>query len=386
MFRRGTHADGSHDAEVDVLGPDLAADQQPPDRSGHDGEDHIVEGPSEQLTDRLDVRQVHGDPVEAAMRPDLPVDRCRGRRPQRAAERRCETARGRQQLTAHIPCLADRVTGTAQCAHRSRCPAESFANHQLHARGSRARHERRGLDNALILARRHQHAHDIDAGDAVDHAVMNLRDHRESIVLESLDKPHLPQRSPTIEVVLHDPRGQPLELSCIAGAGQAGVANMEVDAEAVVIDPHRVSIQRRPREPLPVARDHRQAAGDQLLERLGVDAAVGMAQRARIERHRRRDVHVGVVVLQSEKGIVESRQAVECVASHGSSPAVGAVQTGRRRRAICGRGICSPIVQRFLCGDQPERPEEADCVWGPAPIRSARRERRRPLGTGIRLP
>ena len=61
----------------------------------------------------------------------------------------------------------------------------------------------------------------VDARDAVDHAVVHLRDHREAVALEALDDPHLPERPLAVEVLLHDARREALQLLLVAGPRQA---------------------------------------------------------------------------------------------------------------------------------------------------------------------
>ena len=99
----------------------------------------------------------------------------------------------------------------------------------------------------------------IDAGDAVDHAVMHLVDHRHPAAFEALDEPRLPERLPAIEPLRHDARAQALELRHVTRAGQTGVAQVVVQIEALVVDPYGSSHQRDVRQLLAVPRDQVQA-------------------------------------------------------------------------------------------------------------------------------
>ena len=58
-----------------------------------------------------------------------------------------------------------------------------------------------------------QRREQIDARDAVDHAVVHLADQCGAIALDPLDDPQLPERFPGVELLRHDARDQPLELS-----------------------------------------------------------------------------------------------------------------------------------------------------------------------------
>src|SRR6185295_4258935 len=102
----------------------------------------------------------------------------------------------------------------------------------------------------------------IDAGDAVYHAVMRLRDHRETIALETLDHPDLPERLRAIELLRDDARREPLQLPFVAGARQARVADVVMDVEVLVVDPEQPVPERHRRETLAIPRDQVQARRD----------------------------------------------------------------------------------------------------------------------------
>ena len=68
---------------------------------------------------------------------------------------------------------------------------------------------------------------------------MDLQDHRDVIVGEAVDEPHLPQRSGSIERERLQPAHQRGELLVVAGPGKRCQADVVVDVEVLVVDPHR---------------------------------------------------------------------------------------------------------------------------------------------------
>ena len=59
---------------------------------------------------------------------------------------------------------------------------------------------------ALDAGRRvEDHRHQVGAGDAVDHAVVDLGDERPAAVAQALDDPRLPQRPVAVELLGHEP-------------------------------------------------------------------------------------------------------------------------------------------------------------------------------------
>ena len=70
--------------------------------------------------------------------------------------------------------------------------------------------------------------------------------------------------------------------------------------EVVVVDPHRMPLERNVRDPLPVARDPVQARRDVAADSLDVDAAVGGGERTRVEDRDPAEVHVRVLVLEDQ--------------------------------------------------------------------------------------
>ena len=149
-----------------------------------------------------------------------------------------------------------------------------------------------------------QHGRDVDARDAVDQAVVRLRDHREAPALDAVDEPDLPQRLAAVQPLGEHAPGQVAQLLEAGGLGQRGVAHVVAGVEVRVVDPHRPRLgERRERELLPVAR-HEVHARVELLDELVVAGRLALEQQARA------DVHVGAGVLEREEGGVEAGEAI----------------------------------------------------------------------------
>jgi hypothetical protein len=96
-----------------------------------------------------------------------------------------------------------------------------------------------------------------------------------------------------------------LQLLVGPGSGEAGVADVVVEAEAVVVDPHRRPVVGDVGEPLAVAGDVLELGLDVGLDPVDVDATVGPFQLARFEDRHRRHVHVGGARFQRQERGVE---------------------------------------------------------------------------------
>jgi hypothetical protein len=180
-----------------------------------------------------------------------------------------------------------------------------------------ASHPCAGGADLAVRVEPHHRGHQVDARHSIDHAVVHLGDHREAVVLEPVDEPHLPERAVTIELLRHDATGQPLEAPDVAGHGQARMAHVIVEVEPGVVDPHRMREERHPRELLAKPRVPLQRAFRHRADALDVDAAVLRAQGLRVEDADRADVHVDVGVLEGEKSGVQSRQPLVMLVGHG---------------------------------------------------------------------
>jgi hypothetical protein len=101
---------------------------------------------------------------------------------------------------------------------------------------------------AGILA--HECAQRVHAGDAVDQAVMDLRDDGEVTALEALHEPKLPHRLRAIELLRHDTAHEPLEATLVARGRKCGVPNVVDEVEVLVVHPDRMTRHRRALESL----------------------------------------------------------------------------------------------------------------------------------------
>src|SRR4051812_48595770 len=97
--------------------------------------------------------------------------------------------------------------------------------------------------------------------------MVGLVDDRETIVLETLDEPALPQGLRAIEPLGEDPRGQQTQLLEVTRSRERGMAHVVLEVERRVVDPQRPShLEAREGELLAVARHAAQPRGDVLEE------------------------------------------------------------------------------------------------------------------------
>jgi hypothetical protein len=125
-----------------------------------------------------------------------------------------------------------------------------------------------------------------------------------------LDDPHLPERPGEVERHRHQVRGQLLQLPVGARRGQGDVADVVVQVEAVVVDPERMTVERRVVEALPVARDEMKARRDVRTDAREVDAAAGARERAGLADRLPADVHRRGGGLEAEEGRILRREGL----------------------------------------------------------------------------
>ncbi len=81
--------------------------------------------------------------------------------------------------------------------------------------------------------------------------MVHLGEERGAVALEAFDDMHLPQRTVGVELAAHDTRDEGIQLGAPAGRRQAGPAQVVVDLEVGVVDPHRmVQAERNAHRPL----------------------------------------------------------------------------------------------------------------------------------------
>ena len=244
-----------------------------------------------------------------------PFERLAGRLERvRRARRRRRGATGELERRAHEP--ADAARGEVERGRlRLRAPRLALVR-QL-------RRVRLGVE---------QHRGEVDAGDAVDERVVGLGDQREAVALEALDEPRLPQRLGAVELLGVDARGERAQLLLRAGRGQRGVADVVLEVEARVVDPHRPArLDRRERELLAVARDEVQPPADLVDE-------VDVAGRRTLEDHHRADVHVRRRPLLRQEGRVHRGQPITVSLCHEADPIVRWM-TQNDKRSIGSHGL-----------------------------------------------
>ena len=136
-----------------------------------------------------------------------------------------------------------------------------------------------------------QDRHQIDARDAIDHAVVDLLHDREALAaLETFRDPELPERPRAVERLRDQPPDQALQLPFVARPRQRGVAHVVLELEVRVVHPDRMVLDGDQGEALPVARQPMEARRHVGAHALDVDAAVGPGQPPRLEHRDRRDV------------------------------------------------------------------------------------------------
>jgi hypothetical protein len=211
----------------------------------------------------------------------------------------------------------------AQRAHRAEWRSEAFAGlvaRVLERRRSAPREpERRRL--ALLRGLGcHQHADEIDAGDAVDHAMMRLAHQRDAVPLEALHQPQLPERLVEVETLLEDARAGALQQPLVARLRQARVADVVADVEAWIVHPDRMPVDGRRFDALAVARDQVQARGHVLEDALDVEHVSLVTERTAFTDQDRADVHRRVGALVEQERVVELGESRVGEVAHGFPP------------------------------------------------------------------
>ena len=102
---------------------------------------------------------------------------------------------------------------------------------------------------------------------------MDLRDDGESIPLQAVDDPHLPERLPAIQELGDDPPAETLQLSFITRVGKVGMPQVVVEVEGRIIDPDRIAFDRDELHSLAIAGDPMKPGGHVATDALEVDAA-----------------------------------------------------------------------------------------------------------------
>src|SRR3954447_9857620 len=221
--------------------------------------------------------------ASAAMRPGRRIAACMVRMPSYGLAMRSATAR------------ATSSTGLGSGAARG-------------GLGPRPPPPRRRRGHRRLALAIEQDAEQVGRRYAVDHAMVDLRDHRPPAVAEPLRNPKLPQRPRAVELLGHDPPDQVAELLVASGRRQTRAAHVVVENEMRIIDPQRApQIQRHEAHLLAIAGDERQLRVDRRPRLL-------VRRRRALEHSNRPDVHVGHLVLD-----VKERSVLRAHRVHDSS-------------------------------------------------------------------
>ena len=211
-----------------------------------DRQHDVVDGAAERGANRLDVAQAHRAPSPSAG----------AARSGRSATRTATGAPSAAELTiaapqSRAPARALRAARAARRAKLSAAAArvdrlcDQRAREQLGVARLGAGSQASAGGGAGSRSSSNMHRHQIGRGDAVDHAVMDLREQRPAALARS----PRPSRSPRAACCgrgagRHDARRHAAQLLVAAGLRERGVAQVVVEVEVRVVHPHRAA-QRR---------------------------------------------------------------------------------------------------------------------------------------------
>jgi hypothetical protein len=307
------------DAEIQCGGIDEALLQERAHRARDRRQDHVVDRAAELAVHANGLLQRHDHVGEAAVRADASVERGLERRTDRVAEH------ARQGACPHLDLVAQALglaREGAQSRHRlPRQPelADDLVHDELELRwhGTRTVGRRFGLGGVDL--RRQERLQQLLARGGVHQCVVGLEDHREAIPLQPLEDPALPEWTRAVESLGLDARRHLEQLIHASGPRQAGVAQVVVEVEVVVVLPDRMPLDRDPLELLPEARRQVQPGLDASADGLEVDTAVGTQQRPGIEDEGGGGVREPARALERQKGRALCTESFVGVACHGGT-------------------------------------------------------------------
>src|SRR5260370_11188585 len=92
-----------------------------------------------------------------------------------------------------------------------------------------------------------QQRREVDGGDAIDHGMVDLVDHRHPAAAQALDDGHLPQRLVQVERPREDARGVIAQGGFVSPARQRSAPDVIREGEVLIVDPNRVAqVARQP--------------------------------------------------------------------------------------------------------------------------------------------
>ena len=218
-------------------------------------ENDVVQGATQFPSDFLHIREFEGDPIESPMRSDGLVEGSLRNLPKGPSERFKQGARTDGQFLARVLRLPKKSLGISDNLTGQGKPSRPLVPKKLEGAGGRAGFENGRSRDFLLRVNTHQDVHQVHPGNSIDHAVVDLGNERETVSLQPLDDPHLPQRSIPVEVLLHDPRRKSLQLIVGTGFWKRGVPKVVVEVEIVVVTPDGPLLKGDPGEFLSVAGD-----------------------------------------------------------------------------------------------------------------------------------
>ena len=176
--------DGNAGAQLDALGLQAAGVHPLADRAGGDGQHDVVDGSAEDVLDALEVVQLRTHERDAPVRADLDVERGRRGGAQHASSRSRRRPAPRARRRRRSPSAPAARSGSSPRSRR--VPLTDIAAQLGLARlglgdpgaraAGRSRRRRRDVE---------QRGRDVHAADAVDDAVVRLRQDREAVVLRA---------------------------------------------------------------------------------------------------------------------------------------------------------------------------------------------------------
>ena len=211
-----------------------AALEQGVDAAGDDREDDVVHGAAERLLDRPEHREGSLGGREATVGTDLPVERPARRRPH--PRDGAERVRRRGHRLGHDPRLACDV-GEALDRVEDRV-LDRVADQVLQRRRRLGDHVSSGSPVGVSAVRSNRADAIIMFADPVRHRVVDLQQDRGPILREVLEHVELPERLRSVERAGQHATHGPLELEPSARRRHGRTAEVEVEVESIVVDPH----------------------------------------------------------------------------------------------------------------------------------------------------
>ena len=246
-----------HERADEPLGHVLATGQQQLTEPVGDRREHdVVDRPAERGADLLHVLQGGSGPDPAAVRTDRSGERRHRQRPGEAAPSTPGHARARARSSPAPSTPPAASNMDRRRLDRVRHDAHDRVARQVELAGLGLRRVGRRWHERRLRLLVEQDREQVAARDAVDHAVVHLRDERQAVVFEALHDPHLPERLRAVELLRHHPPDQVPQLGrCRPATAARSEPEVIAEVEVRVVDPHRpAQLERHGPDALPVPR------------------------------------------------------------------------------------------------------------------------------------